>query len=186
MERPATEPREVSPPPGFTGKPGRPISKSMQAALEMVARNPDVKPAELATSLGITNDYARTLLRRARSRSTSNSHGSAEGSRSASLKIQGVQAVADTRNPGLENTVQELKSTVDQLRSRLASTEQHVGELSTIPVQVRSGMNLNKRTQILRLHENGNAPDQISSALSVNRGEVDFVLKVHHILVSRF
>lgn len=51
-------------------KRGRPISNSMARAIEQLSRNPEVTPAELAQSLHISRDYARTLLRRARTKIT--------------------------------------------------------------------------------------------------------------------
>ena len=48
----------------------------------------------------------------------------------------------------------------------------------------RSGLNLSKRSQVLRMHRNGDAPALIAAALEVPRQEVDLLIKVHRIVIS--
>jgi hypothetical protein len=45
----------------------------------------------------------------------------------------------------------------------------------------RSGFNLGKRTQALRMHRQGESPEQISASLELPRQEVELLLKVHRI-----
>ena len=45
-------------------------------------------------------------------------------------------------------------------------------------------MDLTKRSQALRLHRQGEAPDRIAAALELPRQEVELLLKVHHIVLA--
>ena len=54
------------------------------------------------------------------------------------------------------------------------------------PSVLRIGLNLNKRSQVIRLHRRGDSPTQIAAALEVPRQEVDLLLKVHRIVVDKF
>jgi hypothetical protein len=52
------------------------------------------------------------------------------------------------------------------------------------PVSPRSGLNLCKRSQALRMHRKGEPPDRIAAALEVPLQEVDLLIKVHRIVLS--
>jgi hypothetical protein len=45
-------------------------------------------------------------------------------------------------------------------------------------------MNLNRRSQALRLHRQGERPEQIASTLEVPRQEIELLIKVHQIVMS--
>jgi len=51
---------------------------------------------------------------------------------------------------------------------------------STAP---RSGFNLGKRTQALRLHRQGESAEKIAASLELPRQEVELLLKVHRIVL---
>jgi hypothetical protein len=75
------------------------------------------------------------------------------------------------------------------LTERLESLSSRVQELerapaSPVPALPRAGMNLNKRSQALRLHRQGEKTDQIAAALELPRQEVDLLLKVHRIVMA--
>jgi hypothetical protein len=53
------------------------------------------------------------------------------------------------------------------------------------PAIPRPGLNLNKRSQALRMHRHGESPEQIAVTLQLPRQEVDLLLKVHRIVLSR-
>ncbi len=55
---------------------------------------------------------------------------------------------------------------------------QHVGPA----LWQQSAINLNSRTQILRMHRRGERPEQIAAALSLPLNEVQLLLKIHHAL----
>ncbi len=54
-----------------------------------------------------------------------------------------------------------------------------------MPVSVRSGMNLSRRSQVLRLSRRGESPDQIAGVLGLATGEVRLLLKIHGILMEQ-
>lgn len=86
------------------------------------------------------------------------------------------------------DAVQSLNETVSReieaLRVRLAEAEDRAGVL-VAPAPPRSGLNLNKRSQVMRMARNGEAPETIASALNLPRKEVELLLKVQQILVGR-
>jgi len=55
----------------------------------------------------------------------------------------------------------------------------------SVPDVCRTALNLNKRSQVLRMHRRGDPSDQIASILEVPRQEVDLLIKVHRIIISR-
>jgi hypothetical protein len=86
---------------------------------------------------------------------------------------------------------------------RLGVTVEAVGRaLESLSVEVRSlrqdspagapdarafkpGLNLSKRSQALRMHRRGEPPEQIAAALAVSRQEVELLLKIHRIVMTR-
>jgi hypothetical protein len=49
----------------------------------------------------------------------------------------------------------------------------------------RPGLNLSKRSQVLRMHRKGDPPERIAAALEVPLQEVDLLIKVHRIVISK-
>jgi hypothetical protein len=81
----------------------------------------------------------------------------------------------------LPSLVAGLKWEMTSLAERLSNLESEARE-ATVPVAVRSGMNLNKRTQALRQFRLGQAPGDIAKGLDMPKTEVDLLLKVHRIV----
>jgi hypothetical protein len=76
----------------------------------------------------------------------------------------------------------ELKIQLDQLHERLRDTE----ELVRTPIQTpspRASLNLNKRTQILRMSRRGERTENIAASLSLPRREVELLLKIHGLVL---
>jgi hypothetical protein len=77
-----------------------------------------------------------------------------------------------------------------ELREAVAALAAQVHELQRSPssppepASPRSGLNLTKRSQALRLHRCGESTEQIASSLQLPRQEVDLLLKVHRIVLS--
>jgi hypothetical protein len=77
-----------------------------------------------------------------------------------------------------------------ELREAVAALAAQVHELQRSPSSPgdpafpRLGLNLNKRSQALRLHRCGESTEQIASSLQLPRQEVDLLLKVHRIVLS--
>jgi hypothetical protein len=81
----------------------------------------------------------------------------------------------------LPSLVAGLKWEMTSLANRLSSLESEARE-AAVPAVVRSGMNLNKRTQALRQFRLGQASGDIAKSLDMPKTEVDLLLKVHRIV----
>ena len=93
----------------------------------------------------------------------------------------GRKALAETGRLG--ETMQAVQMAVEAL-------SEEVRELRQSPAALpegapKPGLNLNKRSQALRMHRRGEPPEQIAAALAVSRQEVDLLLKVHQIVMNR-
>ncbi len=74
------------------------------------------------------------------------------------------------------------KTSIDGHGVQLTVLEHH-SEMSVIPAPPRAGMNLAKRSQVVRLHRKGDPPDRIAAALDIPLQEVDLLIKVHRIVL---
>jgi hypothetical protein len=99
---------------------------------------------------------------------------------------QAVVLVADARaRAGLElgeASIRELRRIVDGLSAQLRDLPQRPSAEAILPFP-KPGLNLNKRSQALRMHRKGDPPDQIAKALEVPLQEVDLLIKVHRIVI---
>lgn len=81
------------------------------------------------------------------------------------------------------------EAAVEALQSDLAAGLQEFREFQREPVlpsiaaPARPGLNLSKRSQALRMHRRGGAPEEIAEALELPLQEVDLLLKVHRIVI---
>ena len=91
----------------------------------------------------------------------------------------GEQAKAE-RERG-EAALESVREAVNQLAAQLQEVRK---QAAVVPAPPKSGFNLSTRSQALRMHRRGEAPDQIASALEIPRQEVDLLLKVHRIVIS--
>jgi hypothetical protein len=57
-------------------------------------------------------------------------------------------------------------------------------QVTLLPGTPRAGLNLAKRSQVLRMHRRGESAEQIAVGMSIPRSEVDLLLKVHQIVIS--
>lgn len=81
------------------------------------------------------------------------------------------------------------EAALDELRTSLENLTAQVAELRSLPVAgpagpLRSGLNLTKRSQALRMHRRGDSPSEIASALALPHQEVELLLKVQKIVLS--
>jgi hypothetical protein len=79
--------------------------------------------------------------------------------------------------------VRELRQSVVTLAAQLHDLERHPPAVAA-PGLPRPGLNLSKRTQALRMHRQGEPPDQIATSLELPLQEVDLLLKVHRIVIA--
>ena len=88
----------------------------------------------------------------------------------------GRERAAETR------LVRELEVKVAELSERLHDAEDRAGML-TAPVPPKSGLNVNKRTEVLRLSRRGEQAENIVALLGVPKREVELLLKVYALAV---
>jgi hypothetical protein len=88
------------------------------------------------------------------------------------------------RVEGLEAALAQARLAVQALETDLREVERQTGML-VAPAPARSGFNLSKRTQILRLHRSGKDSAGIAAAMSLPRAEVELLIKVHRMVVEQ-
>jgi len=103
-------------------------------------------------------------------------------------RVRTLAATADKR--GSAHTGQ-LGASVEAVEKAVESLSEELREIREFRQQPsiggipKSGLNLSKRAQALRMHRRGDPPEQIASALAVSRQEVELLLKVHRIVMNR-
>ena len=89
----------------------------------------------------------------------------------------------DRARAGLEEcraATASLQKALDGLAAQVQDFQQ--APAAALPA-VRAGLNLCKRSQVLRMHRKGDPPDRIAAALEVPLQEVDLLIKVHRIVI---
>lgn len=82
----------------------------------------------------------------------------------------------------LASEIAGLKWEIISLADRISVLESAEPRETTGATQIRSGMNLNKRTQALRQHRQGQPSIDIAKTLDMPKAEVDLLVKVHRIV----
>jgi hypothetical protein len=80
--------------------------------------------------------------------------------------------------------IAELRTALEAMAAELHLIQHAPGSDAQIPGAPKSGFNLSKRTQALRMHRRGEDAAKIASALELPRQEVDLLFKVHRIVLS--
>jgi hypothetical protein len=83
-----------------------------------------------------------------------------------------------------QETTAALQKALAGLAARLEDIEQQPPAAAD-PVLPRAGLNLCKRSQVLRMHRRGDLPDRIATALELPVQEVDLLIKVHRIVIGK-
>ncbi|HUI77217.1 MAG TPA: hypothetical protein VLY24_04860 [Bryobacteraceae bacterium] len=83
----------------------------------------------------------------------------------------------------IEATLRMTEAGIEALTTELRDLEQQPA-FSAGPAAPRSGFNLGKRTQALRMHRHGDSPEKIASTLELPRQEVELLLKVQRIVLN--
>lgn len=76
---------------------------------------------------------------------------------------------------------------LDEMRASIESLARKLREFEALPGDptVKPGLNLSKRSQVLRMHRSGEAPAQIAAALGVPHQEVELLIKVQGIMLDK-
>ena len=77
----------------------------------------------------------------------------------------------------------DLKLRLEAITLRLRDSEERAGVL-VAPEPPRSGLNLTKRSQVIRMSRRGERAENIAASLSLPRGEVDLLLKINALVVN--
>ena len=81
---------------------------------------------------------------------------------------------------GCVRTIDSLKKQIDQLERQIRDIPHESYSPNT---RSKAGLNLTKRTQVLRMYRNGEPSDRIASLLDLPRQEVDLLIKVNGIVI---
>lgn len=92
-----------------------------------------------------------------------------DGWKEASARMDQVEAALQT----------QFQARLDELAVQIA----RASTLAAPGAQLAPAMNLNKRSQALRLHRRGDPPEAIAEALGLPVQEVDLLVKVHRIVL---
>jgi hypothetical protein len=96
----------------------------------------------------------------------------------------------DAESVRLEPPAAPAADPATDLRDAVAQIAAQVHELQKAPAAAldpavpRPGLNLNKRSQAIRMHRRGEGAEKIAAELQLPRQEVDLLLKVHRIVLS--
>lgn len=82
-----------------------------------------------------------------------------------------------------EGMRRRLNTELEDIKIRLQEAEERTGVL-VAPAPPRSGLNLNKRSQVMRMSRRGENPENIAAALSLPRKEVELLLKVQNLVLT--
>jgi hypothetical protein len=86
------------------------------------------------------------------------------------------------RQVAQDSATDDLKAQVAELNARVLDTEERTGVLVP-PIPPRSGLNLNKRSQVIRMSRRGEQAEKIAASLNLPQREVELLLKVYGRLV---
>jgi hypothetical protein len=106
----------------------------------------------------------------------------------ASYRAHDLLVQIDTRARAKTESNQPIQD-LAPLRTRLEELYSQVRDLQSNPVVgapsgvPRAAFNLSKRSQALRMHRRGEAPEQIAASLGLPRQEIELLLKVHRIVI---
>ena len=101
---------------------------------------------------------------------------------STDSKLRRLKATLGRQQASEAKIVRELEIRVAELSERLRDAEDRTGML-VAPVPPKSGLNVNKRTEVLRLSRRGEQAENIVALLGVPRREVELLLKVYALAV---
>lgn len=82
------------------------------------------------------------------------------------------------RQNAQQASADELKAQVAELTARVLDTEERTGVL-VAPTPPKSGLNLNKRSQVIRMSRRGEQAEKIAASLNLPQREVELLLKIY-------
>jgi hypothetical protein len=98
-------------------------------------------------------------------------------------EIRRLKSRLDRQQADQATSAGDLKLRFEAIILRLRDSEERAGVL-VAPEAPRSGLNLTKRSQVIRMSRRGERVENIAASLSLPRGEVDLLLKINALVVS--
>ena len=98
-------------------------------------------------------------------------------------EIRGLKSRLGRRQAGDSAATRDLKVQVQELNERLRDAEERAG-IPIAPPAPKASLNLNKRTQVLRMSRRGERSENIAASLSLPRREVELLLKIHGLVLN--
>jgi len=98
-------------------------------------------------------------------------------------EMRGLKSRLAGRQAGDNASAHDLKIQLHQLNERLRDAEERAG-IPIAPPMPSASLNLNKRTQVLRMSRRGERSENIAASLSLPRREVELLLKIHGLILN--
>ena len=99
-------------------------------------------------------------------------------------EMRALEKRGRARESTLEGAVAAVRATLEEARGELRNLQEQAGMLVP-PAPAKSGLNLNKRGQVLQMYRRGQAPEQIARSLGLPLTEIDLLIKVHRIVLEQ-
>jgi hypothetical protein len=97
----------------------------------------------------------------------------------AALLVAAAERRATATREEFQAALRSITETVEGLAAEIRELQRQ--PFPSFPAPPRSGFNLSKRSQALRMHRRGEPREQIAQALEIPMQELDLLLKVHQI-----
>lgn len=98
-------------------------------------------------------------------------------------EIRRLKSRLDRQQADDSTSRRDLKLKLEEITLRLRDSEDRADVL-VAPEPPRSGLNLTKRSQVIRMSRRGERAENIAASLSLPRGEVDLLLKINALAVN--
>ncbi len=98
-------------------------------------------------------------------------------------EIQRLKLRLDRQQVSETATARDTKVKLEEITLRLRDSEERAGVL-VAPEPAKSGLNLTKRSQVIRMSRRGERAENIAASLSLPRGEVDLLLKINALVLN--
>jgi len=98
-------------------------------------------------------------------------------------EIRRLKLRLDRQQADEATAARDLRLRLEEITLRLRDSEDRAGML-VAPQPPRSGLNLTKRSQVIRMSRRGERSENIAASLSLPLGEVDLLLKINALVVN--
>jgi hypothetical protein len=98
-------------------------------------------------------------------------------------EVRRLKLRLDRQQADQATSARDLNLRLEAITLRLRDSEDRAGVL-VAPEPPRSGLNLTKRSQVIRMSRRGERAENIAASLNLPRGEVDLLLKINALVVN--